>query len=65
MFLPTRLLQRSLVDATLGVEIDPTRNKLPYRAYVSGSFGGGRQCYRSTFAEAKNELERLFEAEFG
>lgn len=36
-----------------------------FRAFVSGSWGGGVQCFRPTLEEAKAELERLEAKLFG
>lgn len=54
-----------MFNAEEGVERFTQNGKLRFRAFVSGSFGGGRQCFRDTLEEAKAELERMREEEFG
>lgn len=48
--------------STLGIEKISDEN---FRAFVSDSWGGGIQCFRSTEELAKAELPRLWEKMYG
>ena len=49
----------------VGVQKVTSTSGFRYRAYVTDSWGGGVQCFRSTPEEAKSEIERLWEKMFG
>jgi len=52
-----------MFNDTLGVEELPAEVNTPnkFRAFASGSWGGGVQCFRPTLEEAKAELNRLYD----
>lgn len=49
----------------VGVQEVTASKQNRFRAYVSGSWGGGVQCFRDTPEEAKAEIPRLWEKMFG
>lgn len=54
-----------MFDAVASVCHDPVPCEKPYLATIQGSFGGGQGKRHATLEEAKQDLTRLAEAEFG
>ena len=54
-----------MFDSEVGIQEVTSTKGNRFRAYVTDSWGGGKQCFRDTEDEAMRELDRLWEEMFG